>query len=167
MTSSDDPRGMPGFDMEALLRSAQQMGEQMMAAQAEASATVHEGHAGGGAVKVTVTGGLEFKSVSIDPSVVDPDDVEMLEDLVLAAIRDAIDQISGDVESSGLGGLDVGGLDIGALTGGMDLSALMGGLGGMPGGSMPGAIDIGGPEDDDDADDAEEGDDAGDGGGGR
>lgn len=98
MSDSHDPRGMPGFDMEALLQTAQQMGEQMMAAQAEAAAAEFEGHAGGGAVKITVTGGMEFRSVSIDPAVVDPDDVEMLEDLVLAAISEAQGKANAEYE---------------------------------------------------------------------
>jgi len=101
------------FDMNALLRQAQQMGEQLMAKQAEAASTIYEGQSGGGAVRIGVTGGFEFTSVTIAPDAVDPDDVEMLEDLVLAALRDAVAQI-GD---SGPGGLDLGGLDLGGLGG--------------------------------------------------
>lgn len=141
MTDSHDPRGMPGFDMEALLQTAQEMGEQMMAAQAEAAAAEFEGHAGGGAVKITVTGGMEFRSVTIDPAVVDPDDVEMLEDLVLAALHDAVDKTSAADE-----GPDFGGMDLGALMGGLG-GGLPGGLGALGGlGAMPGAIDVGGDD---------------------
>lgn len=147
MTDDFDPKGMPGFDIEALLQTAQQMGEQMMAAQAETEAAEHEGHAGGGVVKVTVNGAMEFRSVTIDPTVVDPDDVEMLEDLVLAAVRDAVDKASGSAS-----GPDLGAMDLSALTGGMDLGALMGGLGGGLPGAMPGVIDVpdGEHEDEDD-----------------
>jgi DNA-binding YbaB/EbfC family protein len=78
------------FDLSALLQQAQSMQQNLMAAQAEAASQVVEGHAGGGLVRVEVTGGMEFKSVHIDPKAVDPDDVEMLEDLVLAALHDAV-----------------------------------------------------------------------------
>ncbi len=108
------------FDMNALLQQAQQMGEQLMAAQQEAAATVYEGQAGGGAVKIEVTGGYEFQSVSIDPAAVDPDDMSLLEDLILAALHDAVRQIGGEG-----GGLDLGGIDLGGLLGG--------GAGGLPG----------------------------------
>lgn len=103
----------PPFDMNALLQQAQQMGEQLMAKQAEAASTIHEGQSGGGAVRIGVTGGFEFTSVSISPGAVDPADVEMLEDLVLAALRDAVSQVGGADPG---GGLDLGGL--GGLLGG-------------------------------------------------
>ena len=95
--------------MDDLLASAQRMQEQLLAARAEVEATVVEGQAGGGVVKVTVTGGLEFRSVSIDPSAVDPDDVSMLEDLVLAALHDAVAKVQ-EAQAGAMGGLDVGGL---------------------------------------------------------
>lgn len=93
-----------GFDFGALLEQAQHMQEQLMAAQAAAAQQVHEGVAGGGAVHVTVTGGLEFLSVKIRRDAVDPDDVEMLEDLVLAAIHDAVARVNG-AQQAALGGL--------------------------------------------------------------
>ena len=66
-----------------------------------------------------VTGGLEFQSVTIDPAAVDPTDVEMLQDLVLAAVRDAVDQVNElQAGALGLGDLDLGGLDLGGLLGG-------------------------------------------------
>jgi len=105
-------------DMSELLQQAQAMSEQLMAGQAEAEATVVEGQAGGGAVTVVVTGGLEFKSVSINPSAVDPDDVEMLEDLVLAALNDAAEKIGELQGEMDLGGMNLGGLDLGGLLGG-------------------------------------------------
>src|SRR4051794_16438331 len=66
-----------GPDLGALLQQAQQMQQQLLAAQAQAADEVHEGTAGGGAVKIEVTGGMEFRSVTIRPDAVDPDDVEM------------------------------------------------------------------------------------------
>jgi hypothetical protein len=102
-------------DINSLLKQAQKMQEQLMEAQAQAAEEVVEGDAGGGVVKVTVTGGLEFRSVSIDPAAVDPDDVEMLEDLVLAAIHDAMSKVQ-ELSNKAMGGLDLGGL--GGLLGG-------------------------------------------------
>jgi DNA-binding YbaB/EbfC family protein len=74
--------------MQQLMKQAQQMQQQLMAAQAELAELEVEGHAGGGLVRVTMTGAGELKSVVIDPSAVDPDDVETLQDLVVAAVRD-------------------------------------------------------------------------------
>ena len=96
-------------NMNDLLKQAQQMQEQLMAAQAAAAEQVIEGQAGGGVVKVTVTGGLEVQSVHIDPEAVDPDDVAMLEDLVLAAIHDAVTKVNA-LSQQAMGGLDLGGL---------------------------------------------------------
>jgi DNA-binding YbaB/EbfC family protein len=92
-----------------LLKQAQKMQEQLMEAQAAAAEQVVEGQAGGGVVKVTVTGGMEFTSVTIDPDAVDPGDVAMLEDLVLAAIHDAVAKVN-DLSQQAMGGLDMGGL---------------------------------------------------------
>jgi nucleoid-associated protein EbfC len=79
--------GMP--DMQALLQQAQQMQQQLVAAQEELARTEVTGSAGGGLVTATVTGGMELKSLTIDPKVVDPEDTETLADLVVAAVRDA------------------------------------------------------------------------------
>jgi DNA-binding YbaB/EbfC family protein len=104
---NDDDSG--GFDLGALLEQAQAMQQNLMAAQAEAAEQEVEGHAGGGAVKIIVTGGMEFRAISIDPSVVDPNDVEMLEDLILAALHDAVQQANA-VSQQALGGLNIPGL---------------------------------------------------------
>ncbi len=73
-----------------LARMAQQMQAEMARVQDELERMTLEGSAGGGAVKAVVTGKQELVSVTIDPAVVDPDDVEMLQDLVTAAINDAL-----------------------------------------------------------------------------
>jgi nucleoid-associated protein EbfC len=91
-------------DLGALLEQAQQMQQQLLAAQAAAAEQVHEGVAGGGAVRVTVTGGMEFTSVTIRKDAVDPDDVEMLQDLVLAALHDAVNKVNA-AQQQALGGL--------------------------------------------------------------
>jgi len=100
-------------DLSALLRQAQQMQEQLLAAQAEAAATEVEGRAGGGSVRVTMTGAGEVTAVRIAPEVVDPADVEMLEDLVLAAVHDAqaqVERLQQGAVGGALGGLGPGGL---------------------------------------------------------
>jgi nucleoid-associated protein EbfC len=118
----------PVADLSALLSQAMEMQQQVMAAQAEAASEQVTGVAGGGAVEIAVTGALEFRQVRIAPEAVDPDDVEMLQDLVLAALHDAVGKLNalqaqslggfGDLLSgSGLGGmLDPSGfgLDLGA-----------------------------------------------------
>ena len=106
------------FDLGSLISQLGQVQQNLQQAQAEAASQVVEGSAGGGAVKVRVTGGLEVLSVVIDPSVVDPDDVEMLQDLVLAAVRDGLERASA-LASSAFGGADVGGM-LGGLFGSED-----------------------------------------------
>lgn len=96
--------GEQGFDFGALLEQAQQMQAQLMDAQARAAEEVHEGVAGGGAVHITVTGATEFLSVKIREDAVDPSDVGMLEDLVLAALHDAVRKI-GEAQQASFGGL--------------------------------------------------------------
>ena len=75
--------------MAQLMKQAQKMQAQLAQAQAELAETEVEGHAGGGLVKATVTGGGDLLALVVDPSVVDPDDVETLQDLIVAAVRDA------------------------------------------------------------------------------
>jgi nucleoid-associated protein EbfC len=73
-----------------LQRMAQQMQQEMLRIQSELEATTIDGSAGGGVVRATVTGKQELVSITVDPSVVDPDDVDMLQDLVVAAVNDAL-----------------------------------------------------------------------------
>lgn len=79
-------------DMRQMMKQAQQMQEQLAKTQAELAERRFEGTAGGGMVTAVVTGGPELVEVTISPDVVDPDDVEMLEDLVVAAVRQAMDE---------------------------------------------------------------------------
>lgn len=104
-------------DMNSLLEQAQKMSEQLLAQQQAAQEVEVEGQAGGGAVVIRMTGGGSFVSVKIAESAVDPSDVEMLEDLVLAALNDAVSQAGELVEGPDLGGLDLGGMDLGGLLG--------------------------------------------------
>jgi hypothetical protein len=129
---SDTPAvpGQPGLsvppDGEAgdpfdLLASAQEA----LSAQADAVNQTVEGTSGGGVVKATMTGGGEVVAVTLSPEVVDPSDIEMLQDLIVAALRDATAQVT-ELQRQALGVL--GNLDLGSL-GGM----LGGGDGGFPG----------------------------------
>ena len=101
--------------MANLQRMAMQMQQDMARVQAELAATDFEGSAGGGVVRAVVSGKQELRSVIIDPGAVDPDDVEMLQDLVVVAVNDALDASRREAE-----------VKMGALTGG--LGAGLGGL---------------------------------------
>ncbi len=132
-----------GFDMGSLLEQAMEMQQHLLDAQATAAEAVVEGHAGGGAVKIRVNGAMVFESVTIAPEAVDPDDVELLADLVLAALNDAMDQIGRLQQDS------MGGLDLGSLTGALGLG------GGSP--LEAGVIDVHEMDDDEDDDGAGDG----------
>ncbi|MCL2220445.1 MAG: YbaB/EbfC family nucleoid-associated protein [Chitinispirillia bacterium] len=96
-------------NMSKMLKQAQKMQQQVMKAQEELQRKEYEGVAGGGMVKVVVNGKNELVSIKINKEVVDPEDVEMLEDLIVAAHTSAMEQVKGDSESvfgslqSGLG----------------------------------------------------------------
>src|SRR4030095_813193 len=106
------PGGQP--NLQQLMKQAQKMQKQLADAQAELAEMEVTGTAGGGLVTVTMTAAGEFRSVKIDPKVVDPEDVETLEDLVLAAVHNAAAQAHEGSEekraplSAGLGGLGGG-----------------------------------------------------------
>jgi DNA-binding YbaB/EbfC family protein len=97
-----------------MMQQAQKLQEKLAKAQQELSDTTLEVSSGGGAVTVTVNGQQQIKSIKISPEVVDADDVEMLEDLVLSAVSEAISQ-SQELAAKQLGGL-TGGLKIPGLT---------------------------------------------------
>lgn len=104
-------------DMQGLLQQAQQMQQQYAEVQAELAAAQVEGTAGGGLVKAVVTGDGNLVSVKIDPSVVDADDIETLEDLVVAAVHAANDRARKVAEEK-MGALTAG---LGGLGGGLGL----------------------------------------------
>ncbi|MEO7837294.1 MAG: YbaB/EbfC family nucleoid-associated protein [Acidimicrobiales bacterium] len=112
--SSDDESGQ--FDIGALLQQAQAMQRQLVEAQEAAADQLVEGQAGGGAVRVTVTGGLEFESVSISPAALDPDDVAMLEDLIVTACNDAVARAQA-LNQQALGAIDASALGLPGLPG--------------------------------------------------
>lgn len=81
--------GFGGGNMQAMMRQAQKMQQDAMKAKEELDNTIFEGTASGEMVKVEINGAFEMQSVKINPAVVDPEDIEMLEDLVVAAYNDA------------------------------------------------------------------------------
>lgn len=105
--------GMPG-NMNNLMKQAQRMQKQMETQQAELETKEFTAGAGGGVVEVTVTGKKEVTKVKIDPEAVDPDDVEMLQDLIVAAVNEALRKCEEETQSQmskitgGLGGLGGG-----------------------------------------------------------
>ena len=107
------PGGMPG-NMNNLMKQAQRMQRQMEEAQKELEEKEVEAAAGGGAVKVKVSGKKEIVAVTIDPEVVDPEDVEMLEDLLVAAVNEGMRKIDEMTEA-----------EMGKLTGGMKMPGML------------------------------------------
>src|SRR5947208_17139948 len=99
-------------NMQQLLKQAQKMQQDMIEAQESLKDEVVEASAGGGMVTVQVTGDLNVKSIKIDPQAVDPDDVELLQDMVLAAVNEAL-RSAQELASSKLGGLAGGLGDLG------------------------------------------------------
>ena len=136
---------MPQPNIQNMLKQAQEV----MAAQQEAQEALKEqkveASAGGGMVKVVVSGDLRIDSLTIDPDAVDPEDVEMLQDLVLAATNEALRQAVDLQEkamqgASGAGGFDpmeaLQGLGLGDALGGLGGGGLPAGPGGAAGGGM-------------------------------
>lgn len=104
--------GGGGMNMN-MIKQAQKMQQDMLKVQAEAEEKEYEASAGGGVVKATVNGKKELVSVTIDPAAVDPEDVEMLQDLIVAAVNEAIRKAEtsmADSMSKLTGGLNLGGL---------------------------------------------------------
>ena len=102
--------GMGGGNMQNMIRQAQKMQQDMMKAQEELESKTYEAAAGGGVVTATVSGKKELTAVTIDPEAVDPDDVEMLQDLIVAAVNEALRKAGDDAASQ-----------MSKLTGGMGL----------------------------------------------
>ncbi len=100
---------MPQPNMQQLLKQAQKMQQDMLAAQESLKDEVVEASAGGGMVTVRVSGDLNVKSITIDQQAVDPDDVELLQDMVLAAVNEAL-RSAQELASAKLGGI-AGGLE--------------------------------------------------------
>ncbi len=98
-------RGGPGgFDVNALMKQAQQMQQQMEQAQEQLKGETVEASAGGGMVKVTMGGDLTLREISIDPEAVDPEETEMLAEMVQAAVNEAL-RAAQDLAGSKMGGI--------------------------------------------------------------
>lgn len=102
-----------GANMQKMMKQMQKMQRDMEKMQAEAAEKTVEASVGGGAVTVTVSGNQEIKAVKINPDAVDLDDIEMLEDMVLAAANEALDKSKEMVSN-----------ELGKLTGGMNIPGL-------------------------------------------
>ena len=109
------PQGMGGgpSNMQSMIRQAQKMQEQMTALQEELDAREYEIAAGGGAVKIRINGKKEILSVILDPDIVDPGDIESLQDVLVAACNEAIRKVE-----------DTNAAEMGKVTGGMNLPGM-------------------------------------------
>ena len=107
-------RGMPGgMNQAAMMKQAQKMQQEMLRMQQEMETKTYTAAAGGGMVKATVNGKHEVVNLEINPEAVDPDDVEMLQDMVIAAVNEALRNAEADKAnnmSRMTGGLNLGGL---------------------------------------------------------
>ena len=102
--------GMGGGSMNNMIRQAQKMQQDMMRMQQELQEKEYEAKAGGGVVSATVNGKHELKNLTIDPEAVDPEDVEMLQDMIVAAVNEAMRAADSDASST-----------MSKLTGGLNL----------------------------------------------
>ncbi|MBD5558924.1 MAG: YbaB/EbfC family nucleoid-associated protein [Clostridia bacterium] len=106
--------GMPGGgNMQNMIKQAQQMQQRVMEAQQQLEETEVTASSGGGVVTITMTGDMRVKDIELDPKVVDPDDVEMLQDLMVAAFNECaskVDQMKEQVVGQVTGGMNLGGL---------------------------------------------------------
>jgi DNA-binding YbaB/EbfC family protein len=101
-------------NMNQLMKQAQKMQQEMLRSQQELESKVFEASAGGGVVKVELTGKFEVRSITIDPEAVSPDDVEMLQDLIVAALQEAHGKVAEATEEI-----------MGKVTGGMKIPGFM------------------------------------------
>ena len=114
------PKGMNGgpANMQSMLKQAQKMQEDMAAMQEELELKEYDVSAGGGVVNVKINGKKEILSVKLSPEIVDPDDIETLEDLIVAAVNEAVKKVEAVsaeemqkiTGSIGLGGMGLGGM---------------------------------------------------------
>ena len=114
------PKGMGGgpTNMQGMLKQAQKMQEDMAALQEELDAREYDIKAGGGVVTVKINGKLEIKNIELDPDIVDPDDVETLQDILTAAVNEAIRTVQDTNEkemAKVTGSLNMGGLGMPGL----------------------------------------------------
>ena len=104
---------MPGMNMQQLMKQAQKMQQQLAEAQENLEQVTVDASAGGGMVKATVNGKMMLESLTIDPEAVDPDDVEVLQDMIVAAVNEAVRGVN-----------EVANKQMGAITGGMNIPGM-------------------------------------------
>ena len=109
------PQGMGGGNMQSMIKQAQKMQEDMAANQEELEAREYEVAAGGGVVNVKINGKKEVLSVKLSEEIVDPDDIETLEDLIVAGVNEAIKKVEADASQ-----------EMSKLTGGMNIPGMPG-----------------------------------------
>lgn len=105
--------GMGGGNMNNMMKQVQKMQEEMLKAQEEAEEKIYDVSVGGGAVKVTITGKKEITAIELEESIVDPEDIEMLQDLLISAVNEAFrkaDEAMNDQMGKLTGGLNIPGL---------------------------------------------------------
>ena len=109
------PQGMGGGNMQSMLKQAQKMQEDMAAMQAELETREYEVASGGGVVSVKINGKKEILSVKLAEEIVDPDDIETLEDLIVAGVNEAIKKVEADASA-----------EMSRITGGMNIPGVGG-----------------------------------------
>jgi DNA-binding YbaB/EbfC family protein len=129
-------------NLNKMLQQAQEMLAQQQEAQEKLKTQTVEATAGGGMVKVVITGDLRVQSLEIDPDAVDPEDVEMLQDMVTAALNEAL-RSAEELQQKAMGGAEAGGFDPMSALDALGLGGAGGGLGGL-GGGLPGGMPPGG-----------------------
>lgn len=104
---------MANMNMQQMMKQARKMQEQMAAMQENLAQTTVDASAGGGMVKVTVNGDMQIVSLKLDPEAVDPEDVEMLEDMITAAVNEAVRGVA-----------DIANKQMGSITGGLNIPGM-------------------------------------------
>ena len=104
---------MAGMNMQQMMKQARKMQEQLAAAQENLKTQAIDASAGGGMVKVTVNGEMELTKLTIDPEACDPEDVEMLQDMIMAAVNEAMRGVN-----------ELANKQMGAITGGLNIPGL-------------------------------------------
>ncbi len=113
MAKGRKPGGMQGGNMNNMMKQVQKMQQNMEKVQSELEVKEYEATAGGGAIKVKVNGKKELLAIDLNEAVVDPDDIEMLQDLIIVAVNEALKTAEADMSSN-----------MGKLTGGMNIPGL-------------------------------------------
>lgn len=104
---------MAQMNMQQMMKQAKKMQEQLAAAQENIAASTVEASAGGGMVKVSMNGDMQLQSITIDPDACDPEDVEILQDMIMAAVNEAVRSVN-----------ELANKQMGAVTGGLNIPGL-------------------------------------------